>query len=66
MSEELLKAFMGTVKADISLQQKLKLTKSQQSLVSMAEEVGFDISAHEFKRTQVEISELDLESVAGG
>ena len=66
MSEEQLKAFMEAVKADAGLQEKLKAAADSDAVVAIAKEVGFMISAEELQRAQAEISEEDLEGVAGG
>jgi len=66
MSEEQLKAFMEAVKADADLQEKLKAADNTDAIVAIAKTAGFVISAEEPKRVQAEISEDELESVAGG
>ena len=66
MSEEQLKAFVEAVKADVGLQEKLKATDDADAVVAMAEAAGFVISAEELKRAQAELSEEELEGVAGG
>ena len=66
MSEEQLKAFLEKVKADTSLQEKLKAAADSDAMASIAKEAGFMISADDFKNLQSEISEEELEAVAGG
>ena len=66
MSEEQLKAFLEKVKADTSLQEKLKAASDADAVVSLAKEAGFSISADDLKNAQSEISEEELENVAGG
>ncbi len=66
MSEEQLKAFMEAVKADAGLQEKLKAATDSDAVVAIAKTAGFVISAEEFQRAQAEISEQELEGVAGG
>ena len=66
MSEEQLKAFLEKVKADTSLQEKLKAAADADAVVSIAKEAGFSISADDLKKAQAEISEEELESLAGG
>ena len=62
MSEEQLKAFLEKVKADTSLQEKLKAAKTPDEVVSVAKEHG-----HEFTADKIsQLSEEDLEGVAGG
>ena len=66
MSEEQLKAFLEAVKADAGLQEKLKAAKNVDAVVEIAKAAGFAISADEIQKSQAEISEEELESVAGG
>jgi len=66
MSEEQLKAFLEAVKADAALQEKLKAAGDAEAVVAIAKAAGFVISAEELKKTQAEISEGELEGVAGG
>ena len=69
MSEEQLKAFLEKVKADTSLQEKLKAAADIDAVVAIAKEAGFSISADEFGNAQSENLELsgeELEGVAGG
>ena len=66
MSEEQLKAFLEKVKADTSLQEQLKAASDADAVVSLAKEEGFSISADDLKNAQSELSEEELESVAGG
>ena len=66
MSEEQLKAFLEKVKADTSLQEKLKAEGADP--VAIAKEAGFIISADDLTKAQSELSLSDeeLEGVAGG
>ncbi|KZR80516.1 Nitrogen fixation protein of unknown function [Prochlorococcus marinus str. MIT 1342] len=66
MSEEQLKAFLEKVKADTSLQEKLKAASDADAVVSIAKEEGFSISADDIKAQQSELSDEELEGVAGG
>ena len=66
MSEEQLKAFLEKVKADTSLQEKLKAAVDADAVTAIAKEAGFSISADDLKKAQSEISEEELEGVAGG
>ena len=66
MSLEQLKAFLEKVKADTSLQEKLKAAADADAVAAIAKEAGFSISADVLKSAQSEISEEELESVAGG
>ena len=66
MSEEQLKAFLEKVKGDTSLKEKLKAASDADGVVAIAKEAGFKISAEDLKNTKVELSEEELEGVAGG
>ena len=66
MSEEQLKAFLEKVKADTSLQEKLKAAADANAVAAIAKEAGFMISADYLAKAQSEISEEELEGVAGG
>ena len=62
MSLEQLKAFIEKVKADTSLQEKLKASKTSEDVVSMAKEHGHDFGTEHISQ----LSEEELEGVAGG
>jgi predicted ribosomally synthesized peptide with nif11-like leader len=66
MSEEQLKAFIAKVQSDTSLQEKLKAAADSDAVVSIAKESGFSISADDLTKAQSEISDEELEGVAGG
>ena len=66
MSEEQLKAFIEKVKADTSIQEKLKAAADANAVLAIAKEAGFSISADDLQNTQSELSEEELEGVAGG
>ena len=66
MSEEQLKAFLEAVKADAGLQEKLKAAGDADAVVTIAKAAGFIISAEELQKAQAEVSEEELEGVAGG
>ena len=66
MSEEQLKAFLEKVKADTSLQEKLKAAADIDAVVAIAKEAGFSISADELDAQSRELSDGELEGVAGG
>ena len=66
MSEEQLKAFLEKVQVDTSLQEKLKAAVDADAVTAIAKEAGFSISADDLKKAQSEISEEELEGVAGG
>ena len=66
MSDEQLKAFLEKVKADTSLQDKLKAAADSDAVLAIAKDAGFSISADDLKNAQSEVSEEELENVAGG
>ena len=66
MSEEQLKAFLEKVKTDASLQEKLKAAADNDAVTAIAKEAGFSISADDLKNAQSELSDEELEGVAGG
>lgn len=50
MSEEHLKAFLEAVKADVSLQDKLKTATEKSTVVAIAKEAGFEIAIETIKK----------------
>ena len=66
MSEDQLKAFVERVKTDTSLQDKLKAAADSDAVLAIAKEAGFIISVGDFKMTQSEIEDDELEGAAGG
>lgn len=65
MTEEQFKAFLEAVKADVGLKEKLNAAANADVVVEIAKEAGFVISADELQRAQSEVSEEELEGVAG-
>ena len=66
MSEEQLKAFLEKVKGDTSLQEKLKAAADADAVAAIAKDAGFSISADDLTKAQSELSDEELEGVAGG
>ena len=66
MSKEQLKAFLEKVKGDTSLQEKLKAAADADAVAAIAKEAGFSISADDLAKAKSELSEEELEGVAGG
>jgi predicted ribosomally synthesized peptide with nif11-like leader len=71
MSEEQLSALLAQLKEDAGLQQKLKGAADLDSAAELAKEAGFDVSKEDWVKYQaqdtlVELSDEDLEVVAGG
>ena len=64
MSEEQLKAFLEKVKADTSLQEKLKAAADADAVLAIAKEAGFSVSVDDWQVT--ELSDEELEGAAGG
>ena len=65
MSEEQLKAFLEKVKGDTSLQEKVKAAADANAVTAIAKEAGFIISADDLTKAQSELSDEELEGVAG-
>ena len=69
MSEEQLKAFLEKVKADTSLQEKLKAAASPEAAIEIAKEAGFSITAEDIQLRQSateQLSDEELEGASGG
>ena len=69
MSEEQLNAFLEKVKADTTLQDKLKAAASPDAAIEIAKDAGFAITAEDIQSMQsapVELSDVELEDAAGG
>ena len=66
MPEEQLKAFLEAVKADPSLQKKLKAPDNADAVVVIAKESGFSVSTDDFSKTQSALTEEELENLARG
>ena len=66
MSEDQLKSFLEAIKADSTLQERLKAVKDAESIVSFAKEAGYAISMEDLNLRSGELSEEELELVCGG
>ncbi len=66
MTEEQLKAFLEKIKVDSSLQEKLKAAADVDAALAIAKDAGFSISAEDLNKAQSELSDQELEGVAGG
>ena len=66
MSEEQLKAFLEKVKADTSLQEKLKAASDADAVVAIAKAAGFTITTEDLNSHRQNLTEDELESVDGG
>ena len=65
MPEQQLKAFLEQVKTDSDLKNKLN-GATPDSVAAIAKEAGFVISTEQLKIAQMQVSEEELEEVAGG
>ena len=63
MSDNQLKAFLEQVKADATLQEKLRAAITTEQAVAIAQDAGFSLDAVEL---QSAIDEAELEGAAGG
>ena len=66
MSEEQINAFLEKVKADTSLQEKLKAATSPEAAIEIAKEAGFAITAEDMQSATIELSDEELEGASGG
>ena len=66
MSEKQLKAFWEAVQGDAGLQEQLKAAQDADAVVAIAKGAGFVISAEALQQAQGELSDEQLEGVAGG
>ena len=66
MSEEQVKAFLEKDKGDTNLQEKLTAAADTNAVAAIAKEAGFSISADDINKAQSELSDEELEGVAGG
>ena len=64
MSEEQLKAFIAKVQADTSLQEQLNAEGADP--VAIAKAAGFSITTEDLKTARQNLSDAELEGVAGG
>ena len=64
MSEEQLKAFLEKVQVDTSLQEKLKAEGAD--VVAIAKAAGFSITTEDLNSHRQNLTEDELEGVAGG
>ena len=66
MSDEKLQAFLEQAQHNAALQETLKAAKSNEEVLAIAKAAGFMISTEDLRTAQTEISEKDLEGLAGG
>ena len=66
MSQEEYKRLCEAVKASPSLREELKAASDNHAVVAIARAAGFMISLDDLEKDQAELSEGELEEVAGG
>ena len=66
MSKEQLKAFLEKVKGDTSLQEKLKAAADANAVTAIAENSGYKISTEDIEKFMSDLTDKELEGVAGG
>jgi len=66
MSVESAKKFIEKVKADEAFAKKVKECKDSEARLAFAKASGFDFTAEEIKGLKTELSDDELDAVAGG
>ncbi len=66
MSEEELQAFLEKAQHNAAIQEKLKSAKCNEEVLVIAKAAGLMMSTEDLRKAQSEISEKDLEGLAGG
>ena len=66
MSEEQLKLFLEKIKADSSLQNKLKAATKPEEVINIAKDAGFTVDKLMLEKVCNDLSEQDLEQISGG
>ena len=66
MSEEQLKAFLEKVKGDTTLQEKLKAAANPDAVAAIAKAAGFTITTEDLNSQVQNLTDDELEGVAGG
>ena len=66
MSLEQLRAFVAKAKDDTSLQEKLKGASDANAVTAIAESAGYKISAEDIEKFTSDLTDKELEGVAGG
>ena len=61
-----LKAFLEKASCDKELMEKISTEKDPQALIALAKEKGITLTEEDFKRPVEELSEDELDTVAGG
>jgi len=63
---EKMKTLFEKVSASEELAKKMNATKNEQELIAFAKELGIELTAEDIKQPVAEISDDELEAVAGG
>ena len=66
MTSDSLKSFLDAVDTNKGLQDKVKSAKDSEALIAIAKDAGFTISIQDINSAKSEVSEAELEGVAGG
>ena len=66
MSTALTKAFFEKASKDTDLQERLKTALEPNSIVAIAESVGYKISAEDIEKFMSDLTDKELEGAAGG
>ena len=66
MSNDQLQAFLKQVKADATLQEKVKAASDADAVVAIAKDAGFAIAVSQLEANQVDLSDEELEGLSGG
>jgi predicted ribosomally synthesized peptide with nif11-like leader len=66
MPAEQLKAFLQQAKQDTALQDKLKNSANLETMLAIAKDAGFNISANDVTEMQAELEDKELENASGG
>lgn len=66
MSDEQINAFFAKVKANSSLQEKLRAATDIDAVAEIAKADGFPVSSEALQSAQLDISEEELKVIAGG
>lgn len=66
MSVESAQAFMERIKTDEDFNKKVKECKSGEERMAFVKATGFDFTPEEIKKAEEEISDSELDAVAGG
>ena len=65
LSHKRVQAFIGKVKSDISLQEKLKVAGDVDAAIAIDKAAGYSINAEDIYNAKSELSHKELDSVAG-